>query len=122
MLEELSERSKGAVTFLVSRRMSRGRVGRFREWRKGPDIMHQIECQLDILKIVGIQNGVDVFGLDVRLGLEVRSDDCRGNAKVLNENASIAQKKISNALDDVLPIFVACNIVVPNVKIHERKQ
>ena len=47
--------------------------------------------------------------------------DIWGNAKVLDDNSAGSKKEIAEALEYMLPIFVACEVVIPNVKIQKRK-
>jgi hypothetical protein len=51
--------------------------------------------------------------------LEVIPDNIGCDSKGLNNNPSLAEKKIPESLEDVFPVLVACQIIVANVEIQE---
>ena len=54
-----------------------------------------MKCELDVLEIVGIENGVDMLWLDIRLGLKMRTDDGWGDVEVVDEDTSVTEEMVT---------------------------
>jgi hypothetical protein len=46
-------------------------------------------------------------------------DDIRCDSKGINNNTLLAEKKISESLEDVFPVLVTSQIIVANMEIQE---
>jgi len=53
---------------------------------------------------------------------EMVPDNVRCNSNLIDHNASLLEKKVAEAFKDVLPVFVACEIVIPNMEIKKFKR
>ena len=51
------------------------------------------------------------------IGLEMILQDAGFDSETINYNPTMAEKKVAEAFENMLPIFVACKIIIPNMKI-----
>ena len=53
--------------------------------------------------------------------LKVVSDDVRRDSNTINDNAALPKKEVSEAFEDMLPVFVTSKVVITNVKVEKSK-
>ena len=53
--------------------------------------------------------------------LKVVSDDVRRDSNTINDNAALLKKEVSEAFEDMLPVFVTSKVVITNVKVEKSK-
>jgi hypothetical protein len=51
------------------------------------------------------------------IGLEMILQNTRLDSETINHNAEMAEKKVAETFENVLPIFVTCDVIITNVKI-----